>query len=89
VRGHLIAMYGVDKPDLVARFTLELELFQPSTRAIVWTQTYTHDEPVQAKTVASIVEAMDRNVRAGLGQLSSGISQYFQSHPPAPAQTGN
>ncbi len=89
VRGHLIAMYGVDKPDLVARFTLELELFDPATRAIVWTQTYTHDEPVQAKTVASVVEAMDRNVRAGLEQLSSGISQYFQSHPPAPAQTGN
>ncbi|MGA7855853.1 MAG: ABC-type transport auxiliary lipoprotein family protein [Candidatus Acidiferrales bacterium] len=89
VRGHLIAMYGVDKPELVARFTLELELFEPATRAIVWTQTYTHDEPVQAKTVASIVEAMDRNVRAGLEQLSSGISQYFQSHPPAPAQTGN
>ncbi|MFY9804794.1 MAG: ABC-type transport auxiliary lipoprotein family protein [Candidatus Acidiferrales bacterium] len=82
VRGHLIAMYGVDKPELVARFTLELELFEPATRAIVWTQTYTHDEPVQAKTVSSIVEAMDRNVRAGLTELSGGISQYFLSHPP-------
>ncbi|MFZ0520689.1 MAG: ABC-type transport auxiliary lipoprotein family protein [Candidatus Acidiferrales bacterium] len=88
VRGHLIAMYGVDKPELVARFSLELELFQPSTRAIVWTQTYTHDEPVQGKTVANIVEAMDRNVRAGLQELSGGISQYFMSHPPAPAQGG-
>jgi ABC-type uncharacterized transport system auxiliary subunit len=89
VRGHLVAMYGVDKPDLVARFTLELELFQPSTRAIVWTQTYTHDEPVQGKTVASVVEAMDRNVKAGMQELSGGISQYFMSHSPAPAQTGN
>lgn len=88
VRGHLIAMYGVDKPELVARFSLQLELFDPATRAIVWTQTYSHDEPVPSKTVASIVEAMDRNVRAGLEQLSSGISQYFQSHPPAPAQAG-
>jgi ABC-type uncharacterized transport system auxiliary subunit len=88
VRGHLIAMYGVDKPELVARFSLELELFQPSTRAIVWTQTYTHDEPVQGKTVANIVEAMDRNVRAGMQELSGGISQYFMSHPPAPAQSG-
>ncbi len=89
VRGHLIAMYGVDKPALVARFSLELELFDPATRAIVWTQTYSHDEPVQAKTVSSIVEAMDHNVRAGLEQLSSGITQYFMSHPPAPAQAGN
>jgi ABC-type uncharacterized transport system auxiliary subunit len=89
VRGHLIAMYGVDKPELVARFSLELDLFQPSTRAIVWTQTYTHDESVQDKTVASIVEAMDRNVKAGLQELSSGISQYFMSHPPPQTPAGN
>lgn len=89
VRGHLIAMYGVDKPELVARFSLELELFEPATRAIVWTQTYTHDEPVQGKTVANIVEAMDRNVKAGLVQLSDGISQYFMSHPPSQSSTGN
>jgi ABC-type uncharacterized transport system auxiliary subunit len=89
VRGHLIAMYGVDKPDLVARFSLELELFQPSTRAIVWTQTYAHDEPVQGKTVANVVEAMDRNVKAGMQELAGGISQYFMSHPPPQTSAGN
>jgi ABC-type uncharacterized transport system auxiliary subunit len=79
----------VDKPDLVARFSLELELFQPSTRAIVWTQTYAHDEPVQGKTVANVVEAMDRNVKAGLQELAGGISQYFMSHPPPQTSAGN
>jgi ABC-type uncharacterized transport system auxiliary subunit len=88
VRGRLRALYGVDKPELVARFSLELELFDPATRAIVWTQTYTHDEPVQDKTVPSIVEALDRNVTAGLQQLSAGITQYFLSHPPPAAQAG-
>ena len=89
VRGHLLAMYGVDKPELVARFSLQLELFDPASRATVWTQTYTHDEPVQGKTVANIVEALDRNISAGLQQLSAGITQYFMSHPPSQAPAGN
>jgi ABC-type uncharacterized transport system auxiliary subunit len=89
VRGHLLAMYGVDKPELVARFSLRLELFDPASRATVWTQTYTHDEPVQGKTVANIVEALDRNISAGLQQLSAGITQYFMSHPPSQAPAGN
>jgi ABC-type uncharacterized transport system auxiliary subunit len=82
VRGHLYAMYGVDQPELVARFTLQLELFDPNSRTTVWSQIYTHDEPVAAKTVPAIVEAMDKNVTAGLQQLSGGITQYFASHPP-------
>ena len=88
VRGHLYAMYGVDQPELVARFTLQLELFDPTTRTTVWSQIYTHDEPVAAKTVPAIVEAMDKNVTAGLHQLSGGITQYFASHPPQQAQPG-
>jgi len=88
VRGHLYSMYGVDQPELVARFSLQLELFDPTTRTTVWSQIYTHDEPVAAKTVPSIVEAMDKNVTAGLQQLSSGITQYFASHPPQQAQPG-
>jgi ABC-type uncharacterized transport system auxiliary subunit len=88
VRGHLYAMYGVDQPELVARFTLQLELFDPTTRTTVWSQIYTHDEPVAAKTVPAIVEAMDKNVTAGLHQLSGEITQYFASHPPQQAQPG-
>jgi ABC-type uncharacterized transport system auxiliary subunit len=88
VRGHLYAMYGVDQPELVARFTLQLELYDPNSRTTVWSQIYTHDEPVAAKTVPAIVEAMDKNVTAGLQQLSSGITQYFASHPPQQAQPG-
>ena len=88
LRGHLFAMYGVDQPELVARFTLQLELYDPATRTTVWSQIYTHDEPVQGKTVPDIVVAMDKNVTAGLQQLTAGIEQYFVSHPPQQAQPG-
>jgi ABC-type uncharacterized transport system auxiliary subunit len=88
VRGHLFAMYGVDQPELVARFTIQLELYDPAAHMTVWSQIYSHDEPVQAKNVPAIVEAMDKNVTAGLQQLSAGITEYFVSHPPSQAEPG-
>ena len=81
VRGHLWAISEVDQPQLMARFSLQIELFDPSTRTTVWSSRYEHDEPAQGKTVQSVVEAMDKNVRAGLQQLASGVSEYFASHP--------
>jgi ABC-type uncharacterized transport system auxiliary subunit len=81
VRGHLWAISEVDKPELMARFSLQIELFDPTARATVWSSRYEHDEPAQGKTVQAVVEAMDKNVRAGLQQLAAGLSEYFASHP--------
>ena len=33
LRGHLLQLYGVDQPALVARFSLHLELYDPAGRA--------------------------------------------------------
>ena len=88
LRGHLISLYGVDKPELVARFTLQVELYDPSNRTIVWTHIYNHDTPVQGKEVQDIVIAMDQNVKAGMTEIAASLSDYFASHPqtaPAPA----
>jgi ABC-type uncharacterized transport system auxiliary subunit len=87
VRGHLTALDEVDKPELVGRFSFQLELFDPKTGSTVWSNTYTHDEPVNGKakksSVADVVEALDRNVRAGLNQLTTSMDQYLAAHPPA------
>jgi len=92
VRGHLWDISEVDKPELMARFSLEVELFDPKTRTTVWSHRYAHDEPAQGKTVKDVIEAMDKNVRAGMQQIASGISGYFASHPveqPQPQPSGN
>ena len=86
LRGRLISMYGVDQPTLSARFVLQLELYDPNTRAVVWSQAYSHDEPVQGeKTVANIVLAMDSNVKAAMAQATTSLAQYFTANPPKPA----
>jgi len=84
VRGHLVALDEVDKPDLVGRFSFQLELFDPKTSSVVWMDSYTHDEPVSGNpkksTVADVVEALDRNVHTGLNQLTASMGQYLAAH---------
>lgn len=85
VRGHLDALDEVDKPEVAARFSLQLELFDPATGSIVWSSSYNHDEPVQTgkhPSVPDVVEALDHNVGAGIQQLTAGLSQYLASHSP-------
>lgn len=82
VRGRLISLKEMDLASGVsARFTMELDLFDPKSGMVVWSQMYSHDEPVPDKTVNAVVEALQRNVEAGLGQLTAGIGQYLASHP--------
>ena len=81
LRGRLISMYGVDQPVLTARFVLQLELYNPDNHTIVWSQAYSHDEPVQGKEVADIVLAMDSNVKACMQQATASLAQYFTANP--------
>jgi ABC-type uncharacterized transport system auxiliary subunit len=81
VRGHLISLDEIDSPSLVARFSIELDLFDRKTGTTVWNGSYTHDEPVNEKTVSAIVEAFNRNVHAGIDQLTNSLTEYCSSHP--------
>ena len=82
LRGYLGALNEVDDPaGLKARFALQLELFDVKQGSVVWTDSFTHDEPVPQKTVHSVVESLQTGVRMGLDQLSANLAQYFATHP--------
>ena len=88
LRGRLLSLEEVDKPSLAARFAIELDLFNPKTGTTVWSQSYSHDEPVNSGggkrkkvDVADVVEALNRNVQQGLAQLTAALGQYFVNHP--------
>jgi ABC-type uncharacterized transport system auxiliary subunit len=82
VRSQLYALYEVDQPQLAGRFSIQIELFNPKNGTTLWTDTYSHDEPVEGKSVGDVVEALNRNVHAGMQQLAGHLGQYFASHPP-------
>ena len=79
LRGHLYSLEEVDSPSFVARFSLALELIHTKTGAVVWNQSYSHDEPVNQKTVPAVVEALRQNVLAGLDQLTNSLDTYISS----------
>jgi cholesterol transport system auxiliary component len=81
VRSHLEALDEIEKPQLAARFVMELDLYDPKSAATVWSDSYSHDEPVQGKKVEDVVAALDQNVKTGMNQLASDLGQYFASHP--------
>jgi len=90
VRGHLDALDEIDnKPAIAARFSLELELFEPAAGTVVWNSSYNHDEPVQGSgkkvAVADVVQALDHNVQEGLQQLTAGLGQYLSTHAQQPS----
>jgi ABC-type uncharacterized transport system auxiliary subunit len=79
LRGHLYSLEEVDSPLLMARFSIELELFQPKTGTVVWSQSYSHDESVSQKTVLAVVEALRQNVLTGLDKLSASLASYLST----------
>ncbi len=72
----------------MARFDIHIDVYDPKAGRTVWSGNYSHDEPIGSKTVTAVVEALDKNVRAGMQQLTSEMGQYFAEHPPAPPSAG-
>ena len=81
LRGYLGALNEVDDPGGIrARFTLQLELFDVKASRVVWSDGYTHDEPVAQKKVSAVVESLQKGVNMGVDQLTSSLEQYFATH---------
>jgi len=83
VRGRLYELEEVTAPQgLMARVSMEIELFQRESGTTVWSQFYEHDEPVTGADVPDVVAALTRNVQAGLQRAAAGMESYFAAHPP-------
>ena len=83
LHGHLYDFKEVAGNPLLARVTMELELREIKTSAVVWTHFYTHDEPASGKDVGSVVAALNKNVQQGIAEFRASLDQYFAERPPA------
>jgi ABC-type uncharacterized transport system auxiliary subunit len=82
LRGHLTSLNERNDPSgIKARFNVQLELFDQKAGSVVWTDSYSHDEPVEKKSVSAVVEALQKNVNTGIAQLTGSLAQYFASLP--------
>jgi ABC-type uncharacterized transport system auxiliary subunit len=76
VRGKLLEFSELDGNGIATRVSLDLELREVKTGRQVWNQILTHDDPVRAKTVADVVQSLDRNLQVVLGDAAAAISSY-------------
>lgn len=80
LHGHLYDFKEIAGTPMAARVTLDFELRDIKASQVVWTQHYSHDEPVDGKDVSAVVAALDRNVKQAAAQLQAGLDSYFASH---------
>jgi cholesterol transport system auxiliary component len=81
IRGRLYDLKEVTGGSILARVTFEVELRDLKTATTVWTHYYTHDEPVNGKSVTNVVSALDKSVQQGVKEVVAGVDQYFAAHP--------
>jgi ABC-type uncharacterized transport system auxiliary subunit len=75
--GNLYDLEEISGSKPAARVSWELELRDLKTGMTVWTANYSHDEPVNGKTVDDVVVALDQNVQHGIAEASASLDQYF------------
>jgi ABC-type uncharacterized transport system auxiliary subunit len=83
--GRLYDFKEVSANPMVARVAIEYGLREMKSGLTVWSQYYSHDEPVSGKDVSAVVAALDHNVQGIVRQVRAGLEQYFTAHPPTPA----
>ncbi len=88
LRGRLHNFEEVSAGAITARVSFEVELYDPQNGATVWSHFYQQEEPVAGKDVPAVVEALNRNVQRGIGEIVGGLEQFFASHaPPTPPKS--
>ena len=82
--GHLYDFKEVDAATISARLAFEARLWDRKTRTLVWSHSYSFDEPAAEKSVSAVAAAMDRNVQRSVQAIAADLTEYFKAHPPQP-----
>jgi ABC-type uncharacterized transport system auxiliary subunit len=77
IQGKIYEFSEMDKPQVFARISLEIELHDAKTGRTVWSRIYTNEESVNGKDMQNVVHSLDQNLGHGLSDIVTGLSQYF------------
>lgn len=82
--GYLYDFKELDGTTISARLGFEARLWDRKSRALLWSYSYSYDEPAAEKSVSAVAAAMDKNVRRGVQGIGESLTEYFKAHPPQP-----
>jgi ABC-type uncharacterized transport system auxiliary subunit len=93
LRGRLRDFSEIDGAGIDTRVTLELELHDVKSGAVLWTRSITHDDNVskslrargegkgETKKVSDVVASLDRNLQQVIGEAVSSLGAWAAAHP--------
>jgi len=82
LRGNLYEFSEVDGETIEGLVTMEFQLYNRSTSRVVWTHFYSQAEPVAAKALPAVVQAIDQNLDRGLNEVVAELNKYLAANPP-------
>jgi ABC-type uncharacterized transport system auxiliary subunit len=77
LQGNLYDFKELSGSTLAARVSVDLELREIKTGAIVWMHNYSHDEPVSSKDVSAVVAALDHDAQRCVSEAETSLNEYF------------
>jgi ABC-type uncharacterized transport system auxiliary subunit len=77
LRGKLLEFDEVDDAAIRTRISLQVELIDRKNNHNVWDRIIEHEEPVHAKTVAEVVQSLDRNLQSVTRDAVAAVDQFL------------
>ena len=77
VRGQLHEFGEVDGASVQTKISLQVELVDRKTNRNVWDRVVEREEPVGSKTVADVVQSLDRNLQHVVGEAAAEIDKFL------------
>ena len=80
VRGRLDEFEEVDSGSIGGLVSMEFELYDRKSGRVVWSHSYSRNEPVEGNKISAVVTALDFNLDRGLKEVAAGLGQYFSAN---------
>jgi ABC-type uncharacterized transport system auxiliary subunit len=80
VRGRLYEFEEVDSGSIGGLVSMEFELYDRKSGRVVWSHSYSRNEPVEGNKISAVVTALDFNLDRGLKEVAAGLGQYFSAN---------
>ena len=77
LRGKLYEFGEVDGVSIQTKISLQVELVDRKTNRNVWDRLAEHQEPVSGKTVADVVQSLDRNLQRVVSETVVEIDKFL------------
>lgn len=78
--GQILEFTEISGGSPAARLRYDVDLKDSATGAVLWTKSYSYDEPSTGKDVSDFVSAMQKNIDRSVQEIDAGIGAYLSAH---------